>query len=246
MISPAVFIGEPLFFKKYCVYPPKVKDVCANPAFGQYLRILTFSQEEIEDEFVEKKLDMSKIPTPFEFMLANCYASPEVARLTKEAFKFFMRIDVEFLYEAKAICVGDMREVLKTAKSVNDLEFIKEEDFFDLQNVIRLASGAKPVEKPNPDEDPRIKRIKAKARYRDKIKAKQGKGISLLTSLASICCMGFGLTPLNVGELSYAAVPVLMATYQEKEKYDLDVRSLLAGASSKKVKPKYWIRNLDI
>ena len=29
------------------------------------------------------------------------------------------------------------------------------------------------------------------------------------------------------------------------EKYDIDIRSLLAGADSKKVKPKYWIRNSD-
>jgi hypothetical protein len=57
--------------------------------------------------------------------------------------------------------------------------------------------------------------------------------------------MDLNLNPLNIGELSYAAIPVLLATYQEKEKYDIDIRSLLAGADSKKVKPKYWIRNLD-
>ena len=98
---------------------------------------------------------------------------------------------------------------------------------------------------PNPNEDPRVKAIKAKARYRDYLKAKQGKGLNLKTTLSSICCMGFGLNPLNIGELSYAAIPALIATYQEKEKYELDVDSLLAGADAKKVKPKYWIRNLD-
>jgi hypothetical protein len=36
-----------------------------------------------------------------------------------------------------------------------------------------------------------------------------------------------------------------MDTYQGKEKYQLDVDSLLAGADSKKIKPEYWIRNLD-
>jgi hypothetical protein len=33
--------------------------------------------------------------------------------------------------------------------------------------------------------------------------------------------------------------------YQEKEKYQLDIESLLAGADSKKVKPKYWIANFE-
>ena len=245
MINPAVFIGAPLSYKQFKIYPPKVKEVAANPFYNQYLRILTFSQEEIEDEFVEKKIDIEKMPTPFEFLLANCYNSKKVALLTKEAFNFFMKIDVEFFYEAKVIVVGNLKEILAESKSIDDLVLIKEEDFFDIQNLIREASGEKKVEKPNPNEDPRVKRIKAKARYRDKIKAKQNKGISLSTCLTAICCMGVGITPLNIGEMSYAAVPAIMEMYQEKEKYHLDVDSLLAGADSKKIKPKYWIRNLD-
>jgi hypothetical protein len=55
--------------------------------------------------------------------------------------------------------------------------------------------------------------------------------------------MGLGINPLNIGELSYAAIGPLLRTYQEKEKFDMDVRSLQAGADKKKVKPKYWIRN---
>ena len=101
------------------------------------------------------------------------------------------------------------------------------------------------MEPPNPNEDPRVKRIKAKARYRDKIKAKKGMGISLGTTLASICCMGIGITPLNIGEMSYVAIQGIMSTFQEKDQYELDTRILLAGGDSKKVKPKYWIRNLE-
>ena len=57
--------------------------------------------------------------------------------------------------------------------------------------------------------------------------------------------MGIGLTPLNIGEISYACIQWLIAMYQQNEEYDIDIRSLLAGADSKKVKPKYWIKNLD-
>lgn len=57
--------------------------------------------------------------------------------------------------------------------------------------------------------------------------------------------MGIGLNPLNIGEISYAAVGALMERYQAKEKYDIDIRSLLAGAKANKVNPVYWIKNLD-
>ena len=116
--------------------------------------------------------------------------------------------------------------------------------------MIRESLGEKPAKPPepiNPNEDPRIRRIKEKARERDRIKAKQsGKsGISLDTCVTAICCMGIGLTPLNIGEISYASIGEIMRVMQNKEKYDIDIRSLLAGADSKKVKPKYWIRNSD-
>jgi hypothetical protein len=55
--------------------------------------------------------------------------------------------------------------------------------------------------------------------------------------------MNVGLNPLNVGKVSFVALRALTDIYQDKERYQLDIDSLLAGADSKKVKPKYWIKN---
>jgi hypothetical protein len=132
---------------------------------------------------------------------------------------------------------------------VNDLVLLTEDEYFNFQNAIRECIGKKPIEPPNPNEHPRIKEMKRKARYRDRVKEKQlaksKDGISMFTSLVSICCMGLGITPLNIGEMSYIAMDSILRKYQEKEKYQLDIDSLLAGADSKKVKPKYWIRNFE-
>ena len=135
--------------------------------------------------------------------------------------------------------MGDLINDLQQAQQLEDLYFLDETNFFQFQNEIRESLGMKKVEQPNPDEDPRVRRIKAKARYRDKIKAKHGAGLKTSTSLAAICCMNMGLNPLNVGEITYASMGELIHMYQEKEKYDLDIRQLLAGADSKKIKPIY-------
>jgi hypothetical protein len=37
--------------------------------------------------------------------------------------------------------------------------------------------------------------------------------------LVSICCMGIGITPLNIGEMSYTALESIVKKYQDKEKY---------------------------
>ena len=242
MINIGFLLGYPVDFKHICmVYPPKVKDVVTNQNYNIYSRLLTFSQEEIEDEYVKAQLDLKELLSPFEYILNNAYNNPQFKQLLEQAFFLFTHEQIMILFEQKQIVIGDIKEI----KSVNELRILKEEDYFEFQNLIREAIGGKMIPPPNPNEDPRVKAIKAKARYRDYLKAKQGKGLNLKTTLSSICCMGFGLNPLNIGELSYAAIPALIATYQEKEKYELDVDSLLAGADAKKVKPKYWIRNLD-
>ena len=236
------FLGYPAEFKNIClIYPPKVKEVVCIKNYNTYVHMLTISQEEIEDEYTRANIPLDNLPTPFEYILSNAYTNLKFRAILEEAFQFFTHEKVIFLFDKKMIALGDISEI----KNVDEMRFLKEDDYFDFQNMLREAIGSKKIEPPNPNEDPRVKRIKAKARYRDYIKAKHGKGLNLQATLASISCMGLGLNPLNIGELSYAAVPVLLATYQNKEKYELDVDSLLAGADSKKVHPVYWIRNLD-
>ena len=237
MINAATLIGEPIYFNGIKIYPPKVKDVVANPDFSTFLKLLTISTEDVQELCKDEK----RIPTTLEFILGCSYGDSSFEDKAKKAFRFYLLQDVRFSYEDKSIVIED------------DNILLNENNFLDFQNKIRISTGLPELQEPppiDPNEDPRIRRMKEKIRERDRIKARkaaEGKsgGIDLSTTLAAICCMGIGLTPLNIGELSYASVGPIMNMMQEKEKYDLDIRSLLAGASSKKVKPKYWIRNSD-
>lgn len=245
MIDTGFFLGYPKDFKEKCkIYPPKVKDIIDNK-FNTYRELLTLSQEDIEDLYNENKISVDKFPTVIEYLLGNAYKDKDFEQILRDSFSFFIKDDVAFLYEEKKILIGNLEEQLKKVKKIEDLVIMDEDEFFDFQNIIRDSIGLKRVEKPNLKEHPRIRAMKAKARYRDRIKAKTGKGISFSTVLSSICCMGIGITPLNIGELSYCAVSELLSRSREKSKYELDIKSLLAGADSKKVKPKDWIRNLD-
>ena len=251
MINPAVLIGEPLQFGHICsIYPPKIKDIVAGGAASQYIQVLTMSQDDIADQLKEHLKEGAVPPTPFQFLMYSVAQNPLVNTIAKEAFKFFIHEPVTFLDRDGKIIIGDLESELTKAETINDLRCLSEENFFEFQNALRMAMGEKPQKPPepiDPNEDPRIRRIKEKARERDRIKKKKGVqgGISLETSLVAICCMGLGINPLNIGEMSYASIGPLMKMMQEKEKYDIDVRSLLAGADSKKIKPKYWIRNSD-
>lgn len=244
MINSYAFLALPIRKKNYSVYPPTLNDSLNNPNFTQWEGLFTTSQEELEDSIHEHNPSYDgPIPTPWLFLLGSAYEDKEFENTMREAFRFFLHEEITILYENQVIVLGDLEEELTKVDSAEELRIIDEEEFFNLQNTVRTSLGIAPVEKPDPDESPRIKRMKAKARLRDRVKAKKGMGLSLGDSLVSICCMGIGLTPLNIGEISYAALGKIIDRYQKKEAYETDIQSILAGADAKKIHPKYWITN---
>ena len=247
MINPNFFMGLPVPFQNICnVYPPKIKDIMGCKDYPVYRKLLLSCQEDIEDEYTELKLPMEDVPTPLGQIFLMSSEDERIKKIALDAFEFFLHEPVTFLMDQQMIIVGNLEEILPKLKSIEQLKIIKEDNFFELQNLMRAAIGEKPVEAYNPNEHPKVRYFKAKARLRDRVKAKNSKdGLTLGSTLAAICCMGFGINPLNIGELSQTAITVLMRYYQEKTKYEIDIKSLLAGADSKKVKPQNWIRNID-
>ena len=246
MIEPRAFLGLPIAFDNVCqIYAPRIKEILAEPNYPVYRKLLMSSQEDIEDDFTEMHLSTSEAPSPFEYLFELSKSDIRLKKMVEDGFKFFIHEPVTLLIDGRLIIVGDLKEELKNAQTVDNLRLIKEEKFFSFQNLLRLSIGEKQVEPYNPDENPRIKYFKAKARLRDRVKANSANGLTLGTTLAVICCMDLGINPLNAGELSQASIAILMRYYQEKFKYNIDLKSLLAGADSKKVKPQNWIRNID-
>ena len=250
MIDERIFLGYPIDFKDICqIYPPTVNDVIGNKDFLIYQSLFTMTQEELDDAYGQDER-IQKIPTPFQYLLMNYYQDEGIREKIHEAFKQFIHEPVTIVPEIEMLLIGKSEDELDPDVDLENPRLLTEENFFDFQNQIRLVMGNEKIKPPDPEEenlDPRIKRYKAKIRASEKILAKKkaNKSPTLGTLLAAICCMGIGLSPLNIGEMSYACVHWLISMEQQKEEYDIDIRALLAGADSKKVKPKYWIKNID-
>lgn len=250
MIDEKIFLGLPINFEEVCqIYPPTVNDVCKDDSFPIYQSLFTMTQEDLEEAYAENKSN-APAPTPFQYLLMNYYQDEKMKEKIEEGFMKFIHEPVAIVPEIEMLLIGKKEEEINPDIDLENPRLLTEENYFDFQNAIRKVMGDKPIEKAKPedeDEDPRIKRYKAKIRASEKIlKRKKSKNAPKFgTLLAAICCMGIGLTPLNIGEISYACVHWLIAMEQQKEEYDIDIRALLAGADSKKVKPKYWIKNLD-
>ena len=250
MINDKIFLGFPIKFKDICnIYPPKVSDVVGNDKFNIYQSLFTITQEELDEAYLKEE-NVTQIPTPFQYLLMNYYQSDEIRELIKEAFDFFVKEPVTIVPEIEMLLIGKSEDELDPDVDLENPRLLTKDNFFEFQNQIRLVIGLETISLPDPEEenlDPRIKRWKMKVKESEKIikKKKSKEAPTLGTLLAAICCMGIGLNPLNIGEMSYACIQWLIAMYQQNESYDVDIRALLAGADSKKVKPKYWIKNLD-
>ena len=246
MIDSNFFLGYPSQYENICkVYPPKIKDILNEKNYPAYKKLLLSSQEDIEDEYTEMELPLEDVPTPLGYLFVMSATDKRIKQIILDAFQFFIKEPVTMLPDQQMIIIGDLTETLKSIKSVEELRILKEDNYFKFQQMLRRAIGQKEIEPYDPNLHPKVKYFKAKARLRDKVKATSKDALTLGSTLAAICCMDLNLNPLNIGELSQAAVSVLIRYYQEKQKYDIDIRSLLAGADSKKVKPQNWIRNIE-
>ena len=249
MINDRIFLGFPIKFRDICeIFPPKVNDVVGNERFNVYLSLFTITQEELDEIYLKDK-SVKRVPTPFQYLMMNYYSEEGMRSYIEEAFKLFVHEPVTIVPEIEMLLIGKSEDELDPDVDLENPRLITEDNFSDFQNKIRLSVGQRQIEitEVKEEEDPRIKRWKMKIKEREKIlSSKKAKTAPTLgTLLAAICCMGIGLTPLNIGEISYACVQWLVAMYQQNEEYDIDIKALLAGADSKKVKPKYWIKNLD-
>ena len=64
------------------------------------------------------------------------------------------------------VVVGDLSKELKTIKSVEQLRILKEDNYFEFQQLLRRSVGEKEIEPYDPDLHPKVKYFKAKQRLR--------------------------------------------------------------------------------
>jgi len=80
---------------------------------------------------------------------------------------------------------------------------------------MRSAFCEKTIEQYKEPDNPIVARIRAKSRERERraAESKAKKGGSISESIKTICFMGCGITPFNVGDLPYCALTKLMNIY---------------------------------
>lgn len=248
MINKA-FLGLPINFHDICtIYPPLIGEVIENSFINLFIKELTTTQTEIDYIFLiqnKNDIDIKNIPSPFDLLLSKCFTDKKYETIIKEAFKFFIRNDITFLYDQKKILIGDLEKIITNTKNIEDLQMLKyitEDNFFDFQNHIRIASGLSAEEEFDYTRHKKVREFKAKSYYRDLIKNKQNK-INFSDMLESICCMNIGINPLNIDKITLAAFTRLNKRGKYKDMYNSAVPAAMFGGGLSEL--THWTENLD-
>lgn len=239
MIDERFLFGVPVDFNDVClIYAPTNKDIISfgYNNFWELISPLLISYEDLYDAArmkarkEDRSIDEYKILTPWENLWHNIEQS-NLQMALKMAIKLFTKEDSTFLVDQRIIIIGPVEE----------RRIINEENYFDFQNIIRSSVGLKQATPPNLKMHPKLREMKAKQRERDRVKAKQeGKNFSFSAMLLNCCCLNVGLNLDNILDRTYVVTSELYKMGSKKEKYEIDILSLIHGADSKNVKLESW------
>ena len=202
--------------------------------YFQYISILTINKNSFKVEDEEIAL--------FDLVFAVCTREEEFRNLFISSMSCFLREEIKmyannsgffFYTENKEIC-----------------SFITKDNYNDIIEVIKLQNclTKKIEDEENPANEKARQILERQKRARALLtKAKkQGDGEPLtLADLVSILSSnGNGVTPFNVWDLNFYMFNNQFNRMKMLEEYDINIRSLLAGAKSEDIQLKHWMSKI--
>ena len=121
MIEP--FLCIPQKFKELCtIYPPTINQVLREET-KQLINILTISQEELEDYFIDKVDKNGKPirpPDPFTYIMGSSQYNKDFEKKVLDSFELYLHEPVSLQYAAGSIVIGNLeKEFLKISSIEN-------------------------------------------------------------------------------------------------------------------------------
>lgn len=224
------------------VYPLTVKEVIGMglERYREELNLLVLTSYDLYDYYKKKGIKVEPDINVFKNIMDSCTNDEKFLLDFETAFSTFIREQVRVLPELGVILVGED----------SDRRFITEDLFYTFQDIIRAQNHIKEVERPPENESAIARKFRLKREEVERAKKRKSEkegtedGATFHDLISSLCVYNIGINLQNVGDMTIYAFYEFLERAQEKDKYEFDMRQILAGANPKKVKPQFWIRNL--
>lgn len=205
-----------------------------SDTYSSRLGLLLLNEQMIEEIVKKKGANLNEIENlhPLEYLIQSADRDEMFLLELKKAFSTFIKEDILFLPKINSILIGPMAEK----------RLITKDNFEDFQTILRIQNRKEIPEPPPENESAIAKKMRLAREKREAVKRKQQQNNGEAQDLAELLEIAevFGI---DYKEKSIYAFYGLLRRYQLKEKWAQDLQMLCAGASSEKVKPKYWGSN---
>ena len=248
-----LFLGAPYKIDGICsVYQLTIDEITnKNGGIGfdryhYYINLLTMEKEDIKEILNKKKSEGQLIPPGFnldidiyDYLMLSAANDKTFFLDFKTALSTFIKEEILISTKKSIIIVGNPIE----------RKVITKDNFSEIGTALRLFNKMRIKEPPPENETPMQKKFRLKREERDRVKEKQmqkeGETLTFADVMSSICVMNTGVTVLNIGQYTIYQIKDLLERAQAKEAYHTELDMLMAGADSKKIKPKHYVRNLQ-
>lgn len=223
--------GKPIKIQFFTVHPLTLNEIVdlGEERYQELLNLIFFDP---------KRLDLADKPELQElssFVLYSLILMQE-DKLRKDlqlALTLFLKEDFRF-----------HNGIFLNAKDQGIVESVWEE----MKNVLALQNGLKlekeeykPTNKQAEEFIEKMKKIKEEVH---RLKSKKEDIITLADLVSAFCAKSTNINIFNVWDLTYYQFQNQLQRIQIVEGYDISIRSLLAGADSKKIELKHWISKI--
>lgn len=236
------FAGAAYPLDKLCmVYPAKVKEVIAmgHKVYNRRLNLLITEEKDLLELFKSKGINIDNIDV-FDNLMESCMNKDFLLEL-QSAFRTFIREQVIILPETKTILIGEEKS-----------RIMDKDGFYNFQKVLRIQNRVQIISEEIPENETpmqrkfRLRREQLKiAKRKQKSKNGEGDALGFLEIMSSVS-VGLKLSTSQIMDMTIYDLHDKFERMMEKQKFDMDIRSVIAGADIKKVKPKNWARKIDV
>ena len=246
-----LLIGAPYKIGNICnVYQLQLGEIMEGIGlikYHYYVNMLTMEEEDLKEVLEQKKKEaFGLIPADFNLQMTVFQYLMSSAQLDKSFFLDFKTALSTFIKEE--ILISPKKGLIIIGDPL-DKRVITEENFSEIGMALRLFNKMRVKEPPPENETPMQRKFRLKREERDRVKEKQAaqneEAMTFADVMSSICVMDVGVTLLNIKQYTIYQIKDLLERAQAKEAYHTELDMLMAGADSKKIKPKHYVRNLQ-
>lgn len=222
------------------VYQPTVNDITdlGEEKYNQYLSAISIDKNII---FADKKDENTDNITNFELAIVLCYSHKEFADVFLDSFSYFLK-EIVYLDSRGLLFIGDIQEQRFIDNNIYE-QIIK---VIKLQNCILKEDSLSD----DPANDKARELLEKRRKAREKVAKLKNKGedtgepLTMGDLVSILCANGNGVNYQNVWDM-----PIYMFNNQFNrmkmlEDYDINIRSLLAGAKGEDIELKHWMTKI--